>query len=114
MSRAYIKGGTPVGSESLCKTCVYAQIMTGYRESEMVTVCTNVSPNVVMPFAIYECTGYYDKNRPTWEQMTKLAIDVTTAPLKPVGFKVGAGFLTNREEEEEPELDLENARGRLL
>jgi hypothetical protein len=46
--------------------------------------------------------------------MTKLAIDVTTAPLKPVGFKVGAGFLTNREEEEEPELDLENARGRLL
>jgi len=113
--KAYIKGGTPVGSESLCRTCVYAQIMSGYRESEMVTVCTNVDPNVVLPFAIYECTGYYDKNRPTREQMTKLAIDVSTAPLKPVGFKAGTGFLTNREEEEEEqELDLENARGRLL
>ena len=49
MSRAYIKGGTPVGSESLCRTCVNAHIMTGYRESEMVTVCTNVGPNVVVP-----------------------------------------------------------------
>jgi len=115
MSRAYIKGGTPVGSESLCRTCINAHIMTGYRESEMVTVCTNVSPNVVMPFAIYECTGYYDKNRPTWEQMQKLAINLSTTPLKPVGFKVGAGFLTNQEEGEEVrEFDLENARGRLL
>lgn len=114
MSRAYIKGRTPVGSESLCRTCSYAQIMSGYRESELVTVCTNVDPNVVLPFAIYECTGYYDKNRPTWDQMTKLAIDVTPDPLKPIGFKVGTGFLADREAEGEKELDLENARGRLL
>ena len=100
MSRPYIKGGTPVGSESLCRTCANAQIMTGYRESEMVTVCTNVQPNIVLPFAIHDCTGYYDKNRPTWEQMSKLAIDVTTAPLKPVGFKVGAGFLAEVEDDE--------------
>jgi hypothetical protein len=95
MSRPYIKGGTPIGSESLCRTCINAQVMIGYRESEMVTVCTNVQPNIVLPFAIYDCTGYYDKNRPTWEQMSKLAIDVSTAPLKPVGFKTGAGFLAD-------------------
>jgi hypothetical protein len=126
MSRAYIKGGTPVGSESLCKTCASAHIMAGYRESELVTVCTDVNPNVVVPFVIYECTGYYDKNRPDWEQMQKLAIDVRpSSTLKPVGFKVGIGFTSEREdpetEENEPEINVEelpaalaNAPGRLL
>lgn len=126
MSRAYIKGGTPVGSQSLCKTCANAHIMTGYRESEMVTVCTSVGPNVVVPFNIYDCTGYYDKNRPNYEQMQKLAIDVRpSSTLKPVGFKVGIGFAAEREdpetEENEPEIEIEeqpaalaNAPGRLL
>ena len=77
--------------------------MVGYRESEMVTLCECVSPNIVIPFRIYECTGYYDKNRPGWEQMQKLAIDVTPAPMKPVGFKVGRGFreAAVRQDEEE-------------
>jgi hypothetical protein len=47
-------------------------------------------PNIVLPFIVNTCTGYYDKNRPSYQQMQKLAIDVTPAPLKPVGFKVGA------------------------
>lgn len=126
MSRPYIKGGTPTGSQPLCRTCTNAHIMTGYRESERITVCTNVGPNVVIPFNIYDCTGYYDKNRPTWEQMQKLAIDVApTSTLKPVGFKTGIGFVTQREdsepEENEPEIDVEeqpaaldNIPGRLL
>lgn len=66
--------------------------MRGYRESELITICNDVQPNIVVPFTIYECSGYYDKNRPSWDQMQKLAIDVTPAPMKPVGFKTGAGF----------------------
>jgi len=89
MGKPYIKGGTPIGSESLCRTCAYAHIMTGHRESEMVTICNDVNPNIVVPFVIYACSSYYDKNRPTWTQMQKLAINVTPGPLKPVGFKVG-------------------------
>lgn len=92
MSKPFIKGGTPLGSESLCKTCSYAHIMTGYRESECVTICNEVHPNIVVPFVIYECTGYYDKNRPSWKLMEKLAINITPDPLKKVGFKVGVGF----------------------
>ena len=92
MSKGYVKGGTPIGSESLCRTCSYAHIMTGYRESEMITMCNEVHPNIVVPFKIYECTSYYDKNRPNWEQMQKLAIHVSAGNPKPVGFKVGAGF----------------------
>ena len=92
MGKVYVKGGTPVGSESLCRTCSYAQIMTGYRESELMTICDNPQPAIVVPFNIYECTRYYDKNRPSWEDMKKLAINVASTPLKPVGFKVGIGF----------------------
>jgi hypothetical protein len=63
--------------------------MSGYRESEMITMCNDVSPNIVVPFVIYECSSYYDKNRPSWKQMEDLAITVTPSPLKPVGFKIG-------------------------
>jgi hypothetical protein len=89
MSNTYIKNGTPVGSDSLCGTCANAQIIFGYRESEQITICTAVGPNLILPFTVYECTAYYDKNRPTWDQMQKLAIHITPGPLKPVGFKVG-------------------------
>ena len=92
MGKVFVKGGTPVGSESLCGTCAYAQIMTGYRESERVTMCWRVDPNIVVPFRIYECSGYYDKNRPSWQQMQRLAIHVSSGNPKPVGFKVGTGF----------------------
>jgi hypothetical protein len=92
MGKAYIKNGTPVGTESLCRTCSFAIVFTGYRESEQTSLCTRVHPNIVLPFTVNTCTGYYDKNRPSYQQMQKLAIDVTPAPLKPVGFKVGVGF----------------------
>jgi hypothetical protein len=93
MGKLPIKNGTPVGSVSLCRTCTSAQIMTGYRESELITICDNVHPNLVVPFNVYECTGYYDKNRPSWDEMKKLAIHVEPGRTKPRGFKVGAGFV---------------------
>src|ERR1035441_8638245 len=101
MGKGYVKGGSVVGSESLCRTCTNAHIMTGYRESEMITMCTGVNPNIVVPFTIYECSGYYDKNKPSWSQMQKLAIHVSPGNPKPVGFKFGAGFgeTTVRKEE---------------
>jgi hypothetical protein len=89
MGKVHIKNGTPVGTESLCRTCSFAIVFTGYRESEQMSMCTRVHPNIVLPFPVNTCTGYYDKNRPSYQQMQKLAIDVTPAPLKPVGFKVG-------------------------
>ena len=63
--------------------------MTGYRESEQVIMCDSVHPNIVVPFAMHDCSGYYDKNRPSWKEMKDFAIAVTPGPLKPVGFKTG-------------------------
>jgi hypothetical protein len=93
MARPYIKGGTPVTAASKCNTCNYAHIMTGFRESERIVMCNEVHPNIVVPFVIFECTSYYDKNLPDWEQMEKLAIDVASAPFKTVsGFNKGSRF----------------------
>jgi hypothetical protein len=89
MGKSFIKDGTPSGSASLCRTCSSALVIRGYRESDLVTICDEVHPNIVVPFIVYECSGYYDKNRPSWKQMEDLAITVTPAPLKPVGFKTG-------------------------
>lgn len=83
--------------------------MVGYRESEQITMCDSVSPTIVVPFAIHDCTSYYDKNRPSWKQMNELAITVTPGPLKPVGFKPGlaplekvrVGAETDEEDDEE-------------
>ena len=92
MGKVYVKGGTPVGSVSLCRTCSNAQIMAGFRESELMTICDNPHPAIVVPFNIYECSAYYDKNRPSWDEMKKLAIHVETGRMKPAGFKTGLGF----------------------
>jgi len=93
MGKLPIKNGTPVGSVSLCKTCSYAQIVTGFKESELITICGRLDPSFLVPFNVYECSGYWDKNRPTWDQMEKLAIEVKpAATLKPVGFKTDVVF----------------------
>ena len=90
MGKQLFKGGTPVGSEPLCRTCSSGQMMSGYRESEQITICDRMHPAMVVPFTIYECTGYYDKNRPSWNDMQKFALHIETA--KPRGFKLQPGF----------------------
>jgi hypothetical protein len=76
MGKLNVKNGTPVGNTHLCDSCSWGQFITGYRESDRLAICTNTSPNIVLPFTIYECSSYSDKHRPGWEQMEKLAIDI--------------------------------------
>lgn len=107
MGKINIKGGTPVGSASLCRTCSWAHVMNGYRESEMLVICSYISPNIAVPFTVRECTTYNDRNRPTWAQMQKLAINVS-APIrfgKPAGFAAISDPCTENEDEEEELID---------
>ncbi|GAA3748951.1 hypothetical protein [Terriglobus aquaticus] len=92
MGKLNMKGATPIGSVALCSTCTCGLILSGFRESEQVMICTRVEPNLLLPFPVHECTGYYDKNRPSWQQMQKLAIRVEDRPAKNAGFKAGLGF----------------------
>src|SRR5277367_2060937 len=76
MGKLNVKNGTPVGNDHLCKSCSWGQFTTGYRESEVLVFCTNTSPNFKVLFPVHECSEYYDRHRPDWEQMKKLAIDI--------------------------------------
>jgi hypothetical protein len=76
MSKLNVKNGTPVGNTHLCRSCSWGQFIIGYRESDMLAICTNASPNVVLPFTVFECSSYADKHKPDWKQMTELAISI--------------------------------------
>lgn len=76
MSKLNVKNGTPVGNAHLCRSCTWAQMISGYRESDLLVICTNVSPNLVVPFVVLDCSAFSDKFKPTWDQMSKLAIEV--------------------------------------
>jgi hypothetical protein len=76
MGKLNVKNGTPVGSAHLCKSCTWGQFMTGHRESDLLVICTNTSPNIAVPFTVWDCSEFSDKHRPNFEQMQKLALDV--------------------------------------
>jgi hypothetical protein len=100
MGKINVKGGTPNGWSSLCTTCAWAHIVSGFRESELVVICTEVNPNFPVPFKVQECTNYLDRNRPSYEAMRKLAIYVEpSSSLKPVGFRAKVAVIDEEEED---------------
>ena len=112
MGKLNIKNGTPVGNAHLCKSCSWGQFVIGYRESDLLAICTNTSPNVVLPFTVYECSSYADKHKPDWEQMKKLAINIQPLRVskKRRGFSVAGASapakVADVEEEGEEEVAL--------
>lgn len=76
MSKVNVKNGTPIGNAHLCDSCHWGLFITGYRESDRLAICTNASPNIVLPFTVYACSSYSDKHKPNLEQMKKLAINI--------------------------------------
>jgi hypothetical protein len=100
MGKINIKGGTPNRWDSLCTTCTWAHIVSGFRESELVVICAEVTPNLTVPFKVKECTSYLDRNRPSYDAMTRLAIHVEpSSSLKPVGFRARLELVEDGEAE---------------
>jgi hypothetical protein len=109
MGKLNVENGTPVGNAHLCRNCSNGQFTTGYRESEVLVICTNSSPARLVPFVVHECTEFQDRRRPNWEQMERLAISLQAeVQRKPTpGFR-GSGFATVPvivEDEDEDELE---------
>ena len=87
MSKLQVRNGTPVGNVPLCKSCRWGQFITGYRESDMLAICTATNPNIVLQFTVHECSGFQDKRRPDYKQVKRLAID-----FQPLRISKTAGF----------------------
>jgi hypothetical protein len=64
MFKIFIRGGIAHGRTSLCATCASAHIVTGFRESEMVVICTEANPHIPIRFEVKECTEYSARERP--------------------------------------------------
>ena len=90
MGSVYVRNESPIGAVSLCTTCNHAHIVEGYRDSETLVLCTYASYDraLFIPFRVKSCSNHQDRTRPSWEDMKKLAIPVSTGTLKPVGFLV--------------------------
>lgn len=90
MGKLNIKNGTPMGNAHLCRNCTWGQFITGYRESDLLVICMRNDPSIPVPFVVFDCSEFSDKQKPTWEQMKKFAIN-----LRPVRVsKTTAGFGT--------------------
>lgn len=88
MGNLYVRNGTPIGTASKCTTCTHAHVVEGYRESEIIVMCTYASYDraLMIPFRVKSCTNHEDRAKPTWSQMQKLAIPLSDAVRKPAGF----------------------------
>jgi hypothetical protein len=109
MGKTNVKNGTPVGSTHLCKSCTHGQYTTGYSESDVLVICTNPSPARAVPFVVHECTEFWDRHRPSWNEMEKLALSFSEGTRrKPTPGFSGSGFariLATPTEEPEDELE---------
>ena len=81
MRKVNVKNGTPVGNQHLCKRCTWGQFITGYRDSDLLVICTNANPSFAVPFPVHECSEFNDRHRPTIDQMNRLAIRVNSVRL---------------------------------
>jgi len=68
-----VYGGTSVGQESRCDSCVYSRIIRGYSQSEKITICDRMFEAVRIPFPVRECTDYLDKRLPCVEDLEDIA-----------------------------------------
>jgi hypothetical protein len=89
MSLRKVYGGTPVGSESRCDTCVHARIIQGYAESERIVFCTSLYDPIRIPFKVMQCTDYEDRRLPSYVEMKEIAWQIRS---KNAGHE--AGFVT--------------------
>ena len=107
MSKLNVMNGTPMGNEHLCKNCTNGQFTTGYRQSDVLVICTNAEPARMIPFIVHQCTDFWDRRKPDWEQMEKLAMSFSEGERRKStpGFS-GSGFARVLEKEIEDEDEL--------
>jgi hypothetical protein len=73
MVKVTVKGGTPEGCESLCRSCTRGHIITGFRVSEEEVFCRTFFVEREIHFPVRECTFYEDKRLATKQEMEEIA-----------------------------------------
>ena len=97
-----VYGGTPIGQDSKCDTCVYARIIRGYSESEKITICDRIFEPIRIPFRVRECSDYLDRRLPCVEDLEDIAWVLRS---KTAGKRAGFIGITQAEDSPEPDQD---------
>jgi len=98
-----IQGAPPQDGESLCRTCRYAHIQRGFRQSEETVFCGyNDAVMRLVKFKVAACTDYTNRTLPARWELEEMALLINVEPArKKAGFHAGAGFAAQEEEGEE-------------
>lgn len=96
-----IQRGTLKEGEPLCRTCRFAHIQRGFRESEEQIFCDYSFATLrLVPFKVAECTDYIDRTVPTRLEMEKMALQINVRPAqKQIGFDAETDSGVNEEDE---------------
>jgi hypothetical protein len=88
-----VKGGTPQGAVSLCRTCRWAHIVKGFSASQEQIRCRWLSYDPFVPFPVNECSSYDDKSLPSKSDMEKIAwVLLTKKAGRTIGFVTAKQF----------------------
>ncbi|HET9792711.1 MAG TPA: hypothetical protein VFR08_15560 [Candidatus Angelobacter sp.] len=83
-----VYGGTAIGQDSRCDSCVFARVIRGYSESECITLCDRLYEAIRIPFKVRECTDFIDKRLPRIEHLEDIAWVLRS---KSAGSQAGCG-----------------------
>src|SRR5215470_2918949 len=87
-----IKGGTPEEGASLCGSCSWGVVRSGFSATEVETFCRLIDPARV-PFKVRECSSYEDRSRANLRDMERIAwVLLTKAAGRSIGFVTSARF----------------------
>ena len=88
MAIRLVRSGAGVGQESLCRSCRYASIQTGYSVKEEEMRCCYLREARLITFPVKACTDYLSKETPTVYELEKIAfiIDLNKVDSKIPGF----------------------------
>ena len=82
-----VKGGTPEGFESLCRTCSHGHIIKGVCASQEEVFCRYFYIEREIRFPVSQCTFYEDRRLASKKEMEDIAwILRTDMPRRRVGF----------------------------
>jgi hypothetical protein len=99
MVKVTVKGGTPEGCESLCRSCARGHIITGFRASEEEVFCRTFYIEREIHFPVRECTFYEDKRLATKTEMEEIAWHLRSTNGKPLR---NLGFVSSNSDPKEP------------
>jgi|SRR5579871_1052424 len=96
-----VKGGTPSGTETLCRLCSHGHVIKGFRLMEEEIYCRSFYIERKIPFAVRECSFFEDKRIASKSDMEEIAWSLTTRKAgRSVGFVTAAKFRDDEEQEE--------------